>query len=238
MGGISTYAVVLAAGTGSRMGAGQPKQFLKVAGKTIFERTVAAFEAMDAVDGIVVVANPDFMPRYGELLAGSAFAKVRAVVAGGATRKDSSRAGVERVRDLAGGEANVLIHDCARPFVDERVVGDCLRALESCPAVDVAVPVTDTVVEIEGGRIRRIPAREALMASQTPQGFRLSLIRRAHELALGAEGFTDDVSLVVRQGLAPVAVVAGSANNIKITHPGDIFVAERLLREGKVPDRP
>ncbi len=132
----------------------------------------------------------------------------------------------------------MLFHDAARPLLDQATIAGCVRALGSYQAVGVAVPTSDTIVEVADGLMTGMPHRDTLRRCQTPQGFRLSVIRTAHELALADPAFadltaTDDCGVVLRYlPDVPVAVVPGSERNIKITYPGDLSIAEVLLSDG------
>jgi 2-C-methyl-D-erythritol 4-phosphate cytidylyltransferase len=168
-------------------------------------------------------------------LAGAAYRKVTGVIEGGPTRPDSTRAALAAIAAGAGaaGDCGVLLHDAARPLVDQRIIADCVAALGEHDAAGVAVPASDTMVVTENGVMHSMPRRETLQRCQTPQCFRLSVIARAHELAAADPGFapTDDCGVVMRY-LPEVAVhiVPGSERNIKVTYPHDLAVAEALLR--------
>jgi len=133
----------------------------------------------------------------------------------------------------SGGECGVLLHDAARPLVDQQIIADCVASLEVHQAAGVAVPTSDTIVITDNGVMRSVPRRETLFRCQTPQCFRLSVITRAHELAAADPDFapTDDCGVVLRYlpGV-DVHIVPGSERNIKITYPQDLAVAEALLR--------
>jgi 2-C-methyl-D-erythritol 4-phosphate cytidylyltransferase len=246
-------AVVLGGGVGQRLGAGMPKQLLTLGGQTLIERCVAAFEAAPGVDEILVVMARGYTGQVRELVAG--YRKVTAVIEGGATRPESTRAALAAVAGgagLAGGGAEagragvaggaaeagradcgVLLHDAARPLVDQRIIADCVAALQVHDAAGVAVPASDTMVLTENGVMHSVPPRERLFRCQTPQCFRLSVIARAHELAAADPAFapTDDCGVVLRYlpGTA-VHIVPGSERNMKVTYPQDLAVAEVLLR--------
>ncbi len=226
-------AVVLGGGTGERLGAPVPKQLLSVGGKTLVEHCVAAFEAAPGTDEILVVMARGHAEQVKVMLAGRGYRKVTAVIEGGATRPDSVRAALAALSGTHPGDCGVLLHDAARPLVDQRIIADCVAALRVHQAVGVAVPSSDTIVIAEDGTMRSQPARETLHRCQTPQGFRLGVIARAHELAAADPGFTatDDCGVVLRYlpGI-DVHVVPGSERNIKITYPHDLAVAEALLR--------
>jgi 2-C-methyl-D-erythritol 4-phosphate cytidylyltransferase len=133
----------------------------------------------------------------------------------------------------SGGDCGVLLHDAARPLVDQQIIADCVASLEVYEAAGVAVPTSDTIVITDNGVMRSVPRRETLFRCQTPQCFRLSVIARAHELAAADPDFapTDDCGVVLRYlpGV-DVHIVPGSERNIKITYPQDLAVAEALLR--------
>lgn len=230
-----TVAVVLAGGSGLRLGGGIPKQLQLLAGQTLLERSVGAFEQAPGVDRIVVVLPAEFVPEGSRLL-GSRYRKLTEIIAGGVDRPGSTRCAIELLSGNGhAGDCNVLFHDAARPLVDQRIIADCVAALADCEALGVVVPTADTIVEIADGVMTSIPPRETLGRCQTPQGFRLSVIRRAYQLAAAdqeAAGFsaTDDCGMVLRY-LPDVQVLAipGSERNLKITYPSDLKVAESLL---------
>jgi 2-C-methyl-D-erythritol 4-phosphate cytidylyltransferase len=227
-----TVAVVLAGGAGERFGPGVPKQLLTLAGRTLLERSVAAFEQAPGVDEILVVMAAGHAKRAATLLAAGGFGKLARVIPGGSSRVDSTRAAIAALGD---GECDVLFHDAARPLVDQRTIADCVTALATDRAVGVAVPSSDTIAVVSGGVMTGMPRRDSLVRVQTPQGFRLSVIRRAHELAATDPGFgdlpaTDDCGIVLRYlPEIRVRVVPGSEHNIKVTYPRDLGIAETLL---------
>jgi 2-C-methyl-D-erythritol 4-phosphate cytidylyltransferase len=240
-------AVVLGGGVGERLGAGLPKQLLTLGGTTLIERCVAAFEAAPGVDEILVVMARGYTGQV-EALLGSRYRKVAAVIEGGLTRPESTRVALSAIASGQYGDAllppggttppsppedlGVLLHDAARPLVDQRIIADCVAALREHDAAGVAVPASDTMVVTENGVMQSMPRRETLHRCQTPQCFRLSVITRAHELAAADPGYspTDDCGVVMRYlpGV-PVHIVPGSERNIKVTYPHDLAVAEALL---------
>jgi ribitol-5-phosphate 2-dehydrogenase (NADP+) / D-ribitol-5-phosphate cytidylyltransferase len=228
-----TVAVVLAGGTGQRFGGDRPKQLQVLAGRTLVEHSVAAFEQAPGVDAVTIVMPPGLARPARQQFTAQGHPKVTAVIEGGTTRTGSTRCAIEA---LGQDECNVLFHDAARPLLDQRIIADCVSALGADRAIGVAVPSSDTIVEVADGVVTGMPRRETLARCQTPQGFRLSVIRRAYELADADPDFaqrqaTDDCGVVLRYlPDVPVRLVQGSERNIKITYPGDLEVAETLLR--------
>ena len=224
-------AAILAAGSGERFGPDSPKQLLKLAGKTVLEHTIEAFERVDEVDEIIVVTSEALVQSVREIVARSDATKVDRVIVGGATRNDSTKAALAAVSDQEDGK--FLTHDAVRPFVDERIIRECIDALDEVEAVDVAIPSADTIIEVDNVRIEGIPDRARLRRGQTPQGFRLPTIRRAYEIAAGDQDFSasDDCGVVARYlPDVDIRVVEGSETNIKITHPIDVYLADKLFQ--------
>lgn len=233
---MKNIAIILASGTGSRYGNDLPKQFVKIAGKTILEHTIEIFENAKEIDEVFVVITPEYRHFAEEILVKNNYKKIKKLLNGGETRKESSFIGISAVED---GEANVIIHDCARPFLTHKIITDCIEALKIYNAVDVAIPSADTIIKVdENNVIQNIPKRSTLKRGQTPQCFKLSTIKKAHELSKNDSNFTDDCGLIVKYNLGDVYVVDGDVENIKVTYPSDIFMADRLfqIRSATQPD--
>jgi 2-C-methyl-D-erythritol 4-phosphate cytidylyltransferase len=228
-----TVAVVLAGGSGLRLGGTAPKQLQLLAGRTLLEHCVAAFDQAPGVAEIVVVMAEVFLDDARDILH-ERYGKLRALIAGGTHRTDSTARAIDL---LSRGEqdCNVLFHDAARPLVDQRIIADCVSGLAACQALGVVVPTADTIVEVTDGVMTAMPPRHALGRCQTPQGFRLSVIRRGYQLAAAdpqAAAFTatDDCGIVLRYlPEVQVRAVPGSERNLKITYPGDLQIAESML---------
>lgn len=220
-------AVLLAGGSGRRMGGPEPKQFIEIAGHTILEHSIRAFHQHQDIDRIVIVSHADYIDRVEEIA--KPYQKVTDIVAGGKERYDST---LNAIRTATDGD-KLLIHDSVRPLVSQRIISDCLEALKNYNAVDVAIPCTDTVIEVnEDGHIARIPKRSTLRNVQTPQCFTLETIRKAYEIGLKDPDFvtTDDCGVVHRYlPEEPIFVVEGETTNIKITYPADVILAKNLL---------
>jgi 2-C-methyl-D-erythritol 4-phosphate cytidylyltransferase len=196
--GTRTTAVVLAGGTGRRLGLEAPKQLATVGGRSILDRSIGAFDAAPEIDEILVVMAPGHHAAAEE--AARPYSKVIGIIDGGVNRTDSTLRALAALADRPD-EARVLFHDAARPFVE-------------------------------------MPPRSSLRRFQTPQGFRLGTIRAAYDLALADPGFaaTDDCGVVHRYlPDVPIVVVTGSEQNIKITHPMDLLIAEQITARENDP---
>ncbi|MGN6742913.1 MAG: SDR family NAD(P)-dependent oxidoreductase [Amnibacterium sp.] len=227
-----SVAVILAGGVGVRAGLGMPKQLARIAGKPIIEHTIAAVNAADCIDEILVMMEPNHMSAVEELIERGTYPKLTRVFAGGETRNDTTRLALAQLGD---DECKVLFHDAVRPFVDERILQDCVDALDHYGAVDTAIPSADTIIQIntETNVLVDVPPRSLLRRGQTPQAFLLSAIRRAYERAARDRNFvaTDDCTVVLKYTPdVPIAVVAGSDENMKITESIDVFIADKLVQ--------
>ena len=222
-------AIIVAAGRGSRMGGGRAKQFREISGIPIIIHTLARFELCETISEAVVVLPADARESFLALAAGHGLRKVARAVAGGETRAESVWRGLQALG--AGGVEVVAVHDGVRPFVTPSEIDRAVRAAEEHGAAILAAPAVDTIKEAEGGAVRRTLERARLWHAQTPQCFRLELLRRAYGQpgALGAD-VTDCSALVERLGES-VRVVAGGADNIKITNPRDFAIAEVLVNK-------
>ena len=214
--GQSTVAAILvAAGSGTRLGAGKPKAFCEVGGQTLLAHALQRFLEHGSVRDVIVVVPADHLRDVSSPTAH--------VVAGGAQRHDSVAAGLAA---LAPDVDFVLVHDAARPFVPAAVISRVIDALVGgAQAVVPAVPVIDTVKRVFEDVVVETVDRSALRAIQTPQGFRREVLIAAH--AAGGPA-TDDASMAERIGV-PVVVVDGSDESFKITTPWDLRVAESLV---------
>lgn len=224
-------AVILAGGSGTRMGNDQPKQFLKVAGKQIIEHTIDAFEASKDIDEICVVSRADYVGDVEALVVRNQYKKVKRILQGGKERYDSSLAAINAYQN---NDDNLLFHDAVRPLVTEKIIHDCVAALRRYNAVDVAVKTTDTIIAVDGQNcIEHIPDRQVLRNGQTPQCFKRGTIKRAYDIALQDPDFrtTDDCG-VVRRYLPdePIYVVEGANFNMKLTYVEDLFLLDKLFQ--------
>jgi len=224
-------AIILAGGEGERLKSNIPKQFLKLSGKTVIECTIDIFEKHELIDEIYVVINPLHYSFMVETLRRSAYTKVKKLLKGGGSRQESSKVGVFACNEDVD---KVLIHEVIRPFVSHKIISEVVKKLDTYPAVDVAIPTTDTIIKVsmEKKIIMDIPDRKSLMRGQTPQGFKLKVIKKAHELTVkeGLVESVDDCSLVLRYNIGNIYVVNGDPSGIKLTYREDIYLAERLFQ--------
>ncbi|TCP24138.1 2-C-methyl-D-erythritol 4-phosphate cytidylyltransferase [Scopulibacillus darangshiensis] len=221
--------VILAAGKGKRMGAGKNKMLLEVAGIPIILHTLLAFESDKACSRIVLVINESERDIFSSFLSHFNITKVVKMVQGGTERQDSVYQGLK----VLSGEGIVLIHDGARPFVKKESIARVTETARDEGAAILAVPVKDTIKKVLDHKVQETVERSDLWAVQTPQAFRLPLILAAHRTGLqrGLQA-TDDASLMEQTGQT-VAVVEGDYQNIKITTPEDMLIAEQFMRNKK-----
>jgi 2-C-methyl-D-erythritol 4-phosphate cytidylyltransferase len=208
---------------------------MPLAGKPLLQHSLEAIESVGAVDAIVIVTAQDLIAEV-RRLAATVSPKTTDVIAGGATRDASTRAALGAITDPNG---KILVHDAARPLVAPATIAACIDALDRFDAVGVAVPSADTLLEVEDDRVTAIPDRSRLWRAQTPQGFWVDILRRAHAAAAVDPDFapTDDCGVVARYLTgATVGVVRGSRSNLKITYAHDLAVAETLWRRRATPD--
>ncbi len=217
-------AIIVAAGRGERAGGGIPKQFRKLAGRSVLARSYQALSSHPAITAIVLVTNPQDAAELDAVDTELGLTARR--VAGGATRSDSVRAGLAAM--AGSGVDAVMIHDAARPFVSPDLIDRLVEALRAHPAVIPVIPVTDALMRVgREGEILEPVDRETLGAAQTPQAFHLDTIIQAHDRAAGA-AFADDAA-VIRAAGGSVFSVSGESGNYKLTRPEDFQRAEAEL---------
>ena len=234
---MTNIAVILAGGIGARVGGNTPKQLLPLQdGKSVLEHAIDAFEQSPHIQEICIVMHPNYIMHAEQMLLANVWQKVSHIIPGGKERWESSVQAIKLLGDEAKGEqANLLLHDAARPFVSQDIIARVCEALEEHEAVTVAIPSTDTVYEMVDGKVARIPNRATIMRAQTPQAFRLELIAEAYAKALGADicdvpacsachlPATDDCGIVhEHMPQVPIYIVEGEEQNKKITFKEDI----------------
>ena len=230
-------ALILAAGTGSRMGnADKPKQFLPIYGKPLMIHTIEAFEMHDEIDKIIVVTSEGYDDQVKVWCKQYDLSKVKAVTIGGDSRQISVYNGLQAVKEIGAKDDDiVLIHDAARPLISKNIISKNIEACIKYGAVDTVIQASDTIINSKDGeKISDIPVRKELYQGQTPQTFKLGLILEAHENAKAGKvpNVTDDAKLVISMG-KEVHLVEGSKQNFKITTFDDLMMLKALLKIGK-----
>jgi ribitol-5-phosphate 2-dehydrogenase (NADP+) / D-ribitol-5-phosphate cytidylyltransferase len=219
--------VLLAGGSGSRLGSPIPKQFIRVAGKTIVEHSFDSLQRFTPDARIVVTVPAHALEHARELFKGSK----AEVIVGGSNRQASALAALQHLQDQP--PKNVILHDSARPFLSHQILHDVVEALKHHEAVDVAIKTSDTIIVERDGFIQSIPKRNHLYRGQTPQGFRYRALMRSYQ-ELGPNklaDFTDDCGIFLAcHPMEQVRIVQGSAENIKITDAIDLVLADELFR--------
>ncbi|MBS1545956.1 MAG: 2-C-methyl-D-erythritol 4-phosphate cytidylyltransferase [Bacteroidetes bacterium] len=216
-------AIIVAGGSGKRMGGTLPKQFLLLKGRPLLFWTIRAFHRFDPAMQLVVVLPKEQMEAWEARCAAHDFQVPHTVVAGGTERFHSVKEGLRKVRH----NGLVAVHDGVRPVVSDNLIGKCLRAAERHGAAIPVVPVSSSVRAVEGGSSHAVD-RTALRLVQTPQSFQVPLLRTAFELPYDP-AFTDEATLVERIGTM-LHLVEGEEQNIKVTTPLDLELAEVLLK--------
>lgn len=255
--GEKIFAIVAAAGQGSRMKSDRNKQFLELDGVLVLARTLTKFENSNLIDGIIIISNNMETDAVMDICKKYSISKLIGIALGGDTRQESVRNSLNYLSDYLTDSKNsfpnltdthdyrkseieqtdiyVLIHDGARPFVKENVIKRCVEGAREHLACGAGVPLKDTIKKVDlDGRIIETPNRETLWAIQTPQAFLFSLIKDCHNKAF-EEGlmFTDDTGIVEHYGKS-VYMVMGDYSNIKITTPEDMKFGEAILKDEKI----
>ncbi|WP_126994235.1 2-C-methyl-D-erythritol 4-phosphate cytidylyltransferase [Thermosipho globiformans] len=227
--GEKVYGIILAGGSAERFGGPLPKQFLKLAGKMVIEHTIDIFEKHPLIDEIYIVVNPNYVYLVEDLLKRSNYKKVSKILRGGKTRQESTKIGVFAIPEKDGF---VLIHDAVRPFVSHQIIDQVIEKLSSYEAVDVAISSSDTIIrKNDNNEIVEIPDRDELMLGQTPQGFHISVLKKAYRLfEQEPVKATDDCKLVLAYSLGKIGIVSGERFNIKITYPEDMYFADKIFQ--------
>jgi 2-C-methyl-D-erythritol 4-phosphate cytidylyltransferase len=221
-------ALIVAAGSSRRM-EGRDKLWTPLAGRITLARTIDVFEASPIIDNIVLVLNAERIDDATALCHQEGWRKITGIVAGGIRRQDSVRIGLETLANIAPTIQWVMIHDGARPLVTPDILEAGLKAAQACQAAIAAVPVKDTIKQVQQGWIHNTLDRSQLWAIQTPQVFSFPLIHHAYHTPLIRKEFTDDAALLEQLGQR-VAIFPGSYRNIKITTQEDLLIAEALFK--------
>ncbi|MBB6681538.1 bifunctional cytidylyltransferase/SDR family oxidoreductase [Aequorivita sp. 609] len=226
-------AVILAGGIGSRMNMELPKQFFKVAGKTVLEHTVQSFQNHKNIDEIVIVCHSLYITQVENFVLINDWTKVKKILQGGEERYESSLSAINAFP--ANSDINLIFHDSVRPLVSDDIIDNVIQALKKYSAINTAIPSTDTIIQLnsEYNIIKSIPERKYLRRGQTPQAFKYEIIKKAYDLALQDPNFktTDDCGVVLNYlPEVEIYVVPGEENNFKLTYKEDSFLLDKLFQ--------
>ncbi|MDR2084247.1 MAG: 2-C-methyl-D-erythritol 4-phosphate cytidylyltransferase [Bacteroidales bacterium] len=226
-------AIILAGGTGTRLGGELPKQFIKIAGKSIIEHSIDAFEKNNNIDKISIVINENYFQPLNGIINTNKYRKIDKIIKGGNERYKSSLNAIKAYSEAVND--NLIFHDAARPLVSQRIINETIMALKNFNAATVAIPSSNTIYKIntEIKTIESVPDRRNLYCAQTPQAFKLFTIKKAYELFLEDGNFfaTDDCGILSK--FIPdeeIYIINGDVNNIKITYSEEVRVAEELIK--------
>lgn len=219
--------IIVAAGSGSRFG--QDKLLCDLMGKSVLRRSIEAFERVDCISEIIVVTRKELVQEISELTSQWELSKLTVVTIGGETRQQSVLCGLAHVSSQC---ELIAVHDAARPLIREEEIVQVIAAAEEFDGAILCVPVKDTIKEVSAsGVIKRTPNRQELYAAQTPQVFKIARYRSAcQRMQEKSVSVTDDSSLMELYG-ARITTVIGSYDNLKITTPEDLLLAEAILQE-------
>jgi len=223
--------VILAGGSGRRLGGELPKQFIVIAGKTVLAHTLDTFEKHERIDEIVIVTHKDYIRETEQIVRGEGFQKVKHIVPGGKERYDSTLAALNVYQDE---KCHLIIHDAVRLLVTAPIIDGVIEALQDYQACTTAIPSTDTILQSDPSHqfVNHIPDRSTLFQVQTPQGFHSEILTEAYRRALADPEFfsTDDCGVVKRyMPETIIKITKGSSFNIKLTYKEDVSIIEKLL---------
>ena len=226
---MKNIAIILAGGSGRRMGGALPKQFLEVNNRTILEYTIDNFERAECIDEIAIVTHPDYVDKMQQIISSNPWKKVARILLGGKERTDST---LSALRAYTNKDDRLLIHDGVRPMVSQQIIQNVCSALSEYDVVNLAIPAVDTIIEVKDGVMVAAPRRDLLRQVQTPQGFKRETLALAYEKALADPDFmaTDDCGVVFKYHPAsPIKIVDGETSNIKITYKEDLEILKKHL---------
>ncbi len=222
---MNRYAVIVAGGTGSRFGSTLPKQFVPLNGEPVLMHSVRTFHAYDPTMEIIVVLPNEYQTLWNDICKQYQFTIPHRIVVGGENRFESVKNALYSIKETEGF---VAVHDGARPLIDRQTISDGFGTAERCGSAIPVIPVTDSIRQLDRQGSHTIN-RDSLVAVQTPQVFKLALLKEAYNTAFSPM-FTDDASVVEYRG-TDVTLYKGNVRNLKITHPDDIKIAEIILKK-------
>lgn len=224
---MKTFAVVLAAGSSTRFEKGTKKQFFKVKGREVLYYSLNTFNDSELIDEIIVVSTSEDFETVTNLVNANNFTKVKAIVVGGNVRQESVKNGLDYIKE----EGYVLIHDSARPLVDEKIISSLLEALKDADGATPAIKVVDTIVKSHNSEVLSFENRDELYRIQTPQAFKVNIIKEAHQKFEGKEA-TDDTQLVKLLD-KKVVIIPGEEKLRKITTLEDTHAIEAYIEQNE-----
>ena len=224
---MKTFAVVLAAGSSTRFQRNTKKQFFKVKGREVLYYSLNTFNNSELIDEIIVVSSSEDFETVTNLVNANNFTKVKAIVVGGNVRQESVKNGLDFIKE----DGYVLIHDSARPLVDEKIISSLMEALKDADGATPAIKVVDTIVKSRNGELLSFENRDELYHIQTPQAFKVNLIKEAHQKFEGKEA-TDDTQLVKLLG-KKVVIIPGEEKLRKITTLEDTHAIEAYIEQNE-----
>lgn len=226
-------AVIFAGGSGVRMGAEKPKQFLEVNGKPIIIHTLDVFDSHPLVDEIHIACKEDYIEKLEKLIRRYDINKVKSIVPGGSTGMDSIFRGLSSARENNSDDSIVLIHDGVRPIVPDELVNEVIRTVKEKGNAVTCTPMFETPVRSKSGEfVEETPIRSECYTAQAPQGFRLGEVYEAHDIVRRDnpeyEGIVDNCTLMMKLG-RDVAIVTGPRSNIKVTTTEDLYILKAMI---------
>lgn len=229
-------AVILAGGSGTRMGSDIPKQFIDIYGKPLIIHTIEAFDINPNIDYVAIMCKKEFKEDLTIWIRKYGISKVKWILDGGDTRQGSVYNAIKALKNQCKENDILVIHDAARPLISQRIIDENIEGTRKFQAVDTVIPSTDTIIKsVEGEIIDDVPVRRELYLGQTPQSFKYGLIERAHEEARKKETLdaTDDCQLVSRLGVK-VHLIKGDKLNFKVTTFEDLLILKSIIKLGKL----
>lgn len=229
-------AIILAGGSGTRMGSDIPKQFIDIYGKPLIIHTLESFDANLNIDEIAIVCKQDWMEDLTIWIRKYGINKVRWIIDGGDTRQASTYNALNAIREECSEDDIVVIHDAARPLISQRIIDENVNGAKEYGAVDTVIPSADTIIKSTNQEtIEQVPKRSELYLGQTPQSFKYYLIKEAHEQALENKNIdaTDDCQLLLNMG-KEIYLVKGDKLNFKITTFEDLLLFKSVIKLGKL----
>lgn len=228
--------LILAGGSGTRMGSDTPKQFIDIYGKPLIVHTIEAFDINPNIDYIAVMCKADYKEDLNIWTRKYGLTKVKWIVDGGDTRQSSVENGLKAIEEFCSDEDIIVIHDAARPLISQRIIDENIKGAMEYKAVDTVIPSADTIIKtIDGEFIEEVPPRHELYLGQTPQSFEYGLIKKAHEYAKANNitTATDDCQLILKLN-EKVHLVKGDKLNFKVTTFEDLLILKSIIKLGKL----